>query len=113
MNKVWTRICPILGLLLLLSVCPLLSDFSEKNFQLKYQENSDNEFFKQAKCINGSNSFPEGGRGFLSADLSRWFEGHISVAHENVPGTPVFTHYTSARRRYAPHDVAMINENKI
>ena len=30
-----------------------------------------------------------------------------------TPGTPVFTHYTSARGRYAPHDMAMTNNNKI
>ena len=31
----------------------------------------------------------------------------------NNPGTPVFTHFTSARQGYAPHDVAMKNKNKI
>ena len=31
----------------------------------------------------------------------------------NIPDTPVFTHFTSARRRYAPHDVAVQNKNKI
>ena len=30
-----------------------------------------------------------------------------------TPGTLVFTHYTSARGRYAPTDVAMKNETKI
>ena len=68
MNKVWIRIRPILGLLLLLSVCSLLSDS-------KYQENSDSSYFKQAKCISGSSSFPEGDGGLLNADLNRWFEG--------------------------------------
>ena len=29
------KTCPILGLLLLLSVCPLLSEFCEPNFQVK------------------------------------------------------------------------------
>ena len=28
-----------------------------------------------------------------------------------TPGTPVFNHFTSARRRYAPHDVAVKNKN--
>ena len=28
-------------------------------------------------------------------------------------GTLVFSHYTSARRRYAPYDKAMTNNNKI
>ena len=28
-------------------------------------------------------------------------------------GTPVFTHFTSARLRYAPHDVAVKNKNRI
>ena len=71
MNKVWTRICPILGLLLLLSVCPLLSDICE------YQENSDDVFFQQnqAKCISGSNSFPEGHGSIPNVDLNKWFEG--------------------------------------
>ena len=32
---------------------------------------------------------------------------------KNNPGTPVFTHYTSARRWYAPHDMAKINNSKI
>ena len=32
---------------------------------------------------------------------------------EYFPGTPVFTQYTSARRRYAPHDLAMKSYNKI
>ena len=32
MNKVWTRVSPTLGLLLLLSVCPLLIDFCEQIF---------------------------------------------------------------------------------
>ena len=30
-----------------------------------------------------------------------------------TPGTSVFTHYTSARLRYAPHDMAMKNKTKI
>ena len=75
MNKIWTRICPILGLLLLLSVCPLLSD---SKYQVTCQKNSDNggnSYFKQAKCISGSNSFPEGDGGVLNADLSNWFDG--------------------------------------
>ena len=29
------------------------------------------------------------------------------------PGTLVFTHYASARRSYAPHDLAKINDSKI
>ena len=28
-----------------------------------------------------------------------------------TPGTPVFTHFTSARRRYAPHEVAVKKQN--
>ena len=34
----------------------------------------------------------------------------INISHN--PGTPVFTHYTSARRRCAPYDVAMKNKKK-
>ena len=51
---------------------PLLSVFCE------YQENSDNVFQtnqEQAKCINGSNSFPEGDRGVLNTDLNRGCKG--------------------------------------
>ena len=29
------------------------------------------------------------------------------------PGTPVFAHYTSARRWYAPHDLAKVNNSEI
>ena len=36
----------------------------------------------------------------------------IGTNHCNNPGTPVFTHFTSARRRYAPHDVAVKNKTK-
>ena len=35
---------------------------------------------------------------------------------EMNPGTPIFTHYsdyTIARRWYAPHDMAKINDSKI
>ena len=31
LNGAWPRVCPILGLLLLLSVCPLLSDNTSDN----------------------------------------------------------------------------------
>ena len=30
-----------------------------------------------------------------------------------TPGTPVFAHYTSARRWYAPHDLAKVNNSEI
>ena len=30
-----------------------------------------------------------------------------------TPGTPVFAHYTSARRWYAPHDLAEVNNSEI
>ena len=36
-----------------------------------------------------------------------------NVSRRHNPGTPVFAHFTSARRRYAPHDVAVKNKNKI
>ena len=44
-----------------------------------------------------------------------WAWEHILNVHFiiNTPGTPVFSHYTSARRRYAPIDKAMPNNNKI
>ena len=66
-----------LGLLLLLSVCSLLSDS-----KVTCQENSDNSYFKQAKCISVSNSFPEGNGSILNVDLNRWCEGrncHIAT----------------------------------
>ena len=31
----------------------------------------------------------------------------------NIPGNPVFAHYTSARRWYAPHDLAKVNNSEI
>ena len=37
-------------------------------------------------------------------DRSRW---------DIIPGTPVFTHYTSARRWYAPRGLAKVNNSKI
>ena len=72
MNRVWIRASSILGLLLLLSVCPLLSD---SKYQVTCQENSDNSYFKQAKCIKGSNFFPEGDGGVQNLVLNRWCEG--------------------------------------
>ena len=78
MNKVWTRASSILGFLRLLSVCPLLSDFSDSKYQVRYQDNSDNLYFKQAKYINGSNFFRAGDGGNQIADLNRWCEGQNS-----------------------------------
>ena len=54
------------------------------------QENSDNSYFKQAKCISGSNSFPEGNGGILNLDLNRWCEGrncHIATRCGKYRGT--------------------------
>ena len=31
----------------------------------------------------------------------------------NIPGTPVFSHYTTARRWYAPRDMAKTNNSEI
>ena len=63
MNKVWIRAnSPILGLLLLLSVIPLLSDLSEATSDIKYAKKED---INQSKCVTGSNFFPVGDRGFL------------------------------------------------
>ena len=66
------------NLILLLSVCPLLSD-AKYQVTCEHQANSDNVFFQQsqeqAKCINGSNSLPELDRGIMNVDLSRWHEG--------------------------------------
>ena len=30
-----------------------------------------------------------------------------------TPGIPVFTHFTSAWQRYAPHEMSMTNNNKV
>ena len=89
MNKIWTRICPILGLLLLFSVCSLLSD---SKYQVTCQKNSDNGgnlYLKQAKCISGSNSFPEGDRDVLSAVLSTQTEhGNGKLLLPGIGGSP-------------------------
>ena len=47
----------------------------ESNFQVKFQEKSDIVLIKPPKCIDGSNFFPDGGRGILNADLNRWSNG--------------------------------------
>ena len=86
-----TSICcssPILGLVLLLSVCLPYSFFvslkkSDNVFLFFKQANFANHCDKmvatryQAKCIDGSNSFPEGDRGVLIADLNRWWVGKV------------------------------------
>ena len=72
MNKVWIRAkSPVLGLLLLLSVFPILGDlcepqeksdnlfFKQENWKLQEKSNNVFLFSKPAKCIDGSNSFPE------------------------------------------------------
>ena len=94
-------------LLLLFSVCPLSLD-CESNLQEKESDNMCFKQDKQAECIDGSNLFPEGDRGCLNANLNRRCDGrdcHILAFNPYsgfTPGTPVFTHYTSARWRYAP-----------
>ena len=35
------------------------------------------------------------------------------VFEANTPGTPVLAHFTSARRWYAPHDKAKVNNSEI
>ena len=35
------------------------------------------------------------------------------ISPRNNQGTPVFAHYTSARRWYAPHDMAKVNNSEI
>ena len=96
MNKVWIWICPILGLLLLLSVCPPSNFcesqeksynvfFKQENSKLQEKRNSDNGFFKQAKCIDGSNFFLEEDSGILNVDLTKWHEGpNISTAMKKI-----------------------------
>ena len=34
--------------------------------------------------------------------------GDKHIEKEYIPGTPVFTHYTSARRRYTPHGMVLM-----
>ena len=42
------------------------------------------------------------------------YSDNEELANEkNILGTPVFTHYTTARGWYAPHDTAIINNSKI
>ena len=82
MNGVWTRVKgPILGLLLLLSVCPLLSDNSKAESEVKCAKSLFKESSFQPNSVSSSNSFPEGDRGNPSTDLSKWRE-HISVVNE-------------------------------
>ena len=53
---------------------------------------------------------------FLKSELKSDFSPNLSIYEEAfcfTPGTPVFTHYTSARQRYASHDVGMTNKSKI
>ena len=33
--------------------------------------------------------------------------------YADIPGIPVFARYTSARRWYAPHDLAKVNNSEI
>ena len=71
MNKVWIRAkSPILGLLLLLSVCPLLSDNSEAKSEVKCIKTFKEDIY-QSNSVSYSNSFPEGDRDNQNADLSR------------------------------------------
>ena len=37
----------------------------------------------------------------------------LQIFSGNIPGTPVFTHYTTARRWCAPHDLVKKNDSKI
>ena len=81
-NKFWSRAkSPILGLLLLLSVCPLLSDNSEVKSEVNSAETFSKYINYQPNHVSCSNSFPEGDRGILSVDLSRWCEQ--TLVHEN------------------------------
>ena len=73
---------------LTLCACPVPvseADYSENKI---IQEKSDNVFFiKQSKCIDGSNFFPDGGRGSLNADSNRWCEGKVHITSSNVTVT--------------------------
>ena len=85
----WNKTSPILGLLLLLSVCSL---FSDSKYQATCQKNSDNggnSYFKQATCISGSNSFPEGDGCVLNAVLSTHTEhGNGELLLSGIGGSP-------------------------
>ena len=68
-----------LVLVLLELVSPTLKSQSKPQSQYRsqspYQENSDNLIFKQPKCIDDSNFFPDGDIGILNEDLNRWCDG--------------------------------------
>ena len=71
MNKIWTRICPILGLLLLLSVFPLLSvQVVSDGLFCDPSESSNNQSTSTSKCVSGCNFSPDGDRRVLNAVLS-------------------------------------------
>ena len=65
------------------------SEASESGYQVTCQVTYQVTCQEQANLINhtnGSRFFPEGDRGFLSADLNKWFEGrkfYISTKQED------------------------------
>ena len=46
--------------------------------------------------------------------INAYYETHPFTPNSGfTPGTPVFAHYTSARRWYAPLDLAKVNNSEI
>ena len=65
----------------LLVLVPTLKSQSQSQSQSQsrsqsYQPNHNNALTKQAKCIDGSNFLPGGGRGIQNADLTTWCNGN-------------------------------------
>ena len=77
MNKVWTRICPILGLLLLRGVIPLLS--VQVVSDCLFCEPSNNQSTSKCVSVNGCNFSPDEDRGALNAVLSTHTEHVILI----------------------------------
>ena len=85
MKKVWTRICPILGLLLLLSVFPLLSVQVVSDGLFCEPSNSQST----SKCVSGCNFSPDGDRSVLNAVLSTHTEhGNGELLLPGIGGSP-------------------------
>ena len=88
LNRVWPRVCPILGLLLLLSVIPLLSDNSEPINQVNSAKVSSKEDTNLLECLHVCISSPRGVRGNLNADLNSQVKHYGEPLPPSVGGSP-------------------------
>ena len=75
---------------------------------IKNVKNITNEKYQNLNSILKYFNNEEGTRESLEQNFNFNFAPYSGFS----PGTPVFTHYTFARRWYAPHDMAMINNSK-